>query len=140
MTDIYGHGKNIQKSKAYGSLVAIPGVFSTHNAIEKSVHTRKRRLLGQGFTETALRSAEPFIRKHLRSWCTALIEANADGPKSSDKWSEPRDMSTLSMNIPCLLNQKLTTSRYILYIRCNYRTRVWQVDANAQNYSHALDT
>lgn len=99
MTDIYGHGKNIKKSKAYGPLVVLPGAFNTNTAIDKSVHSRKRRLVGQGFTETALRSAEPFIRNHLRNWCASLVEINIDGQQPANDWSEPKDISILSENI-----------------------------------------
>lgn len=107
MTDIYGHGKNIQKAKSYGPMVVLPGAFDTNTAIKKSVYTRKRRLVGQGFTEAALRSAEPFVRRHLRDWCASLVVASTDGQKSSNDWSEPRNISTLSKNIQSILQQKL---------------------------------
>ena len=99
MIDIYGHGKNVQKAKSYEPLVILPGAFNTNTAIEKSTYTRKRRLVGQGFTETALRSAEPFIRKHLRNWCTSLVEADTNSQNFSHDWSEPRNISTLSKDV-----------------------------------------
>ncbi|KAJ5367951.1 uncharacterized protein N7496_007711 [Penicillium cataractarum] len=59
--DIYGHGKRLQKADFYNAFPAIKGVYNTHNAIDKTMHGRKRRVLSQAFSEAALKGMEDVI-------------------------------------------------------------------------------
>ncbi|KAJ5887438.1 hypothetical protein N7495_007479 [Penicillium taxi] len=79
--DIYGHGKRFQKSDFYNAFPAIKGVYNTHNAIDKTMHGRKRRVLSQAFSEAALKGMEDVILLHVRQLCASMEE---HGPNESE--------------------------------------------------------
>ncbi|KAJ5657408.1 uncharacterized protein N7484_001057 [Penicillium longicatenatum] len=83
--DIYGHGKRIQKADFYNAFPAIKGVYNTHNAIDKTMHGRKRRVLSQAFSEAALKGMEDVMLLHVRQLCASLAgySANEDSPPDS---------------------------------------------------------
>ncbi|OJJ45800.1 hypothetical protein ASPZODRAFT_133663 [Penicilliopsis zonata CBS 506.65] len=70
--DIYGHGKRLKKADFYNAFPAIKGVYNTHNAIDKAVHGRKRRVLSQAFSDTALKGMEDVMLLHVRQLCAIL--------------------------------------------------------------------
>ncbi|KAJ5092603.1 hypothetical protein NUU61_007473 [Penicillium alfredii] len=75
--DIYGHGKRLQKADFYNAFPAIKGVYNTHNAIDKTIHGRKRRVLSQAFSEHALKGMEDVMLLHIRQLCAALAGQDA---------------------------------------------------------------
>lgn len=91
--DIYGHGKRLQKADFYNAFPAIKGVYNTHNAIDKTVHGRKRRVLSQAFSEAALKGMEDVMLLHVRQLCAVLAgydEKDAKDP--SDRKGVVRNM------------------------------------------------
>jgi cytochrome P450 len=72
--DIYGHGRRFKKADFYNSFPAIKGVYNTHNAIDKTMHGRKRRVLSQAFSDHALKGMEDVMLLHIRQLCTILGE------------------------------------------------------------------
>jgi hypothetical protein len=70
--DIYGHGKKIKKADFYNAFPAIKGVYNTHNAIDKTLHGRKRRVLSQAFSDNALKGMESVMLLHIRQLCSIL--------------------------------------------------------------------
>lgn len=88
--DIYGHGKRLQKADFYNAFPAIKGVYNTHNAIDKTMHGRKRRVLSQAFSETALKGMEDVMLLHVRQLCAVL--AGANGNESGDTKGVVRNM------------------------------------------------
>ncbi|KIY00707.1 uncharacterized protein Z520_03372 [Fonsecaea multimorphosa CBS 102226] len=93
--DIYGHGKNIAKSKAYWALLTRARQFSVLTAWDKKVHGRKRRVVGQGFTEAAVRGYEPVIKDNVTILCNKLLANDGRNavPEAANAWSLPVDMS-----------------------------------------------
>lgn len=88
---IYGQGCNTRKASGYAPHPYFPKVFNTHNCIDKDMHSRKRRIVSQAFSETAIASSERYIIDHVRSFCDGLLVS------ASDKgWSEPVDMALWS--------------------------------------------
>lgn len=77
--DIYGHGKRLKKSDFYNAFPAIKGVYNTHNAIDKTMHGRKRRVLSQAFSDSALKSMEDVMLLHVRQLCAALASGADHG-------------------------------------------------------------
>ncbi|KAL4786874.1 cytochrome P450 [Aspergillus varians] len=69
---IYGHGNRFRKADFYNAFPAIKGVYNTHNAIDKLVHGRKRRVLSQAFSDTALKGMEDVMLLHVRQLCSIL--------------------------------------------------------------------
>ena len=61
-TDIYGFNKNVSKPEEFYSAFRVnKHAVNTFNTSSKEGHRRKRRLMAQAFSETALRSYERFI-------------------------------------------------------------------------------
>ena len=96
-TDIYGQGRNTQKSSGYAPHPYFPAVFNTHNCIDKEMHGRKRRIVSQGFSTATIKSSEPMIIHHVQNLCNALMKSI---PKlqglSDDEWSPTQDMAAWS--------------------------------------------
>lgn len=76
--DIYGHGKRLKKANFYNAFPAIKGVYNTHNAIDKTLHGRKRRVLSQAFSDSALKSMEDVMLLHVRQLCAVLAGERQD--------------------------------------------------------------
>ncbi|PYI08359.1 benzoate 4-monooxygenase cytochrome P450 [Aspergillus sclerotiicarbonarius CBS 121057] len=96
---IYGHQANVQKAEWYSGFYSI----SIFNAIDRSVHARKRRVMSQAFSDQAVRAMEPHILSTIRDWCLALGDQHpnqqqelGDATKgrkdANDGWSRPKDM------------------------------------------------
>ncbi|KAJ5595557.1 uncharacterized protein N7459_001765 [Penicillium hispanicum] len=81
--DIYGHGKRLQKADFYNAFPAIKGVYNTHNAIDKSMHGRKRRVLSQAFSDAALKEMEDVMLLHVRQLCAILAGSGDTTPKET---------------------------------------------------------
>lgn len=84
LKSIYGHGataRHIQKGNFYEAFPAVKGVHNTHNAISKTEHGFKRRVLSVAFSENALRSMEGAI---LGAVDTLVEGIRKDGPKGVD--------------------------------------------------------
>jgi cytochrome P450 len=98
-TDIYAHNKNVTKSKAYLALMPPSEEFSVLTAWDKAVHGRKRRMIGQGFTEPAVRGYEPIIKENIDILCKQLLNGDGTvmGDQTSNAWSPPMNMSNFGM-------------------------------------------
>lgn len=97
LADIYGKGRNTQKSSGYAPHPYFPAVFNTHNCIDKETHGRKRRIVSQGFSTAAITSSEPMIIQHVQNLCNALMLSMPEPHDlSSYRWSSPQDMSAWS--------------------------------------------
>lgn len=72
LKEIYGFKSNVRKAKFYEAFWATKDSFSTHSAIDKSVHARKRRVLSQAFSDAAIKSMENHILAHVRQFCQNL--------------------------------------------------------------------
>ena len=95
--DGYGQGKNTLMSSGYAPHQYFPAVANTHNCIDKKMHSRKRRIVGQGFSASALNSSEPVIIQHVESLCRAMTASKSERPGlSQDAWLPPRDMALWS--------------------------------------------
>ena len=84
---IHGPRVNIGKTDFYIPFREQLDITNTLNTIDPKVHARKRRVLNTAFSEKTLRSAEPFIVKHVDRWCDLLLEDQTDG------WTEPINIS-----------------------------------------------
>lgn len=81
LQQIYGHGaqaRKFQKSDFYKAFPAVKGVHNTHNAIDKRVHARKRRVLSAAFGENALKGMEGDMLTHVDE-ALQLIESGKEG-------------------------------------------------------------
>lgn len=93
---IYGHGANVRKSDFYRGFRAHPAAISTLLATEKVHHTKKRRILGQAFSEQAMRELERFVLENV-SIFGEEIDVVVHAAKVEGKvWSERLDMGKLN--------------------------------------------
>jgi cytochrome P450 len=66
---------------------------------DKKGHSRRRRLIGEGLSDVALRTYEPAILSRVKQLCDLLAPTCVEGntsEKSSDesrKWSSPQNMT-----------------------------------------------
>ena len=94
---IYGHKANVLKAPFYLAFPAAPGVFSTHTAIDKHVHARKRRVMSHAFSDTALRGLEEFILVHIHEFIEKLTGGGSTvtNVNAIEKgWTAPKDVSS----------------------------------------------
>ena len=103
--DIHGHGKNVQKSKAYLPMVSEEGGWCTLTCIDKSMHRYKRRLITPGFSDDALKAFEPSLLSHLDTVCRKLGDGCSSG---SGTWTEPRNMNDYGIPQCPTFNSSLT--------------------------------
>ncbi|OJJ42479.1 hypothetical protein ASPZODRAFT_170147 [Penicilliopsis zonata CBS 506.65] len=90
--DIYAFTKNFQKSAAYGAMVH--RAPNTLTLIDKKQHGRKRRIIGQGFGDNALRGYEDTIMELVRRFCDSLANDIPQG--KAGEWSSPQNMAKWS--------------------------------------------
>jgi cytochrome P450 len=90
---IYGHGANVQKSETfYHAFRAHPAAVSTLLATERVQHARKRRIMGQAFSETAMRGMERYVLENVEVWLKGVEERVEAAIVDGRKWSERVDM------------------------------------------------
>lgn len=90
---IYGHGANVQKSETfYHAFRAHPAAISTLLATEKVHHARKRRIMGQAFSDGAMRDLEQYVLKNVRLWETEVGRRVESAKEEGKTWSAGVDM------------------------------------------------
>ncbi|KAL3435218.1 cytochrome P450 [Aspergillus tetrazonus] len=101
---IYGHGANVQKSKAYLRFSLVPDVYPTLATLDNARHSQLRRILNQGLSETHIRSMDAELRRIASLFAERLGEAEdrfesgatSPGPTEnhdSDGWSAAKNMA-----------------------------------------------
>ncbi|KAF2261280.1 benzoate 4-monooxygenase cytochrome P450 [Lojkania enalia] len=83
---IYDSRANVQKSNSYlvwQKKAAPPNTFS---CVDKLQHVRRRKILNAAISDKAIKSAQPFVIKHLDRWFDILKGKGGD-------WSDPRNIS-----------------------------------------------
>lgn len=91
MKEIYGYNANFAKGKAYEVMRFTP-MESVFNVTDKQMHRRKRRLIGQGFSEAALRASEDCVLRHVDLFVGGLSDNDA-APNENEGWSSAKDLS-----------------------------------------------
>ncbi|KAF2969214.1 hypothetical protein GQX73_g4317 [Xylaria multiplex] len=88
LKDIYGFKANVRKAAFYDAF-AHP-VPNTHNTRDKNVHARKRRVLSQAFSDSAMKEMERYILANVRSFCEQIGLSASDDRKG---WTVPKNMA-----------------------------------------------
>jgi hypothetical protein len=90
---IYGHGANVQKSEPfYHAFRAHPAAISTLLATEKGHHARKRRIMGQAFSEGAMRELEKYVLENVKVWEGEVARRVEATEKDGERWTKGVDM------------------------------------------------
>jgi cytochrome P450 len=91
---IYGFKANVQKAHFYSAFPAAKGAWSTHSAIDRALHARKRRVLSQAFSDNAVRGLTPHILGVIRTFTDAIGDFGRPAAGDEKKgWSTPKDMA-----------------------------------------------
>ena len=89
---IYGHGANVQKSEFYKCFRAAPNAVSTLLATEKAQHARKRRVMGQAFSDQAVKGLEQYVLSHVQDLVDRIDVETQRFESEKQTWSKPLDM------------------------------------------------
>lgn len=92
LKEIYVSRKaNVKKADWYLAIVAAnSGASSTHSEIDREKHAFRRRVLDHAFSDSALRSAEPYVIQNIQTWCDYLSQ----GVKAGE-WTPAKNMADL---------------------------------------------
>lgn len=94
--EIYSRNANVQKSTAYRAFETSPTAHDLQSTVNKKAHARKRRVISQAFSESAIKSLETHIIQHVDSFVKHLAPAVRDVKVTDEaSWSPKRDMSKL---------------------------------------------
>ncbi|KAI4162632.1 MAG: hypothetical protein LQ342_003678 [Letrouitia transgressa] len=94
--EIYSRNANVQKSTAYRAFETSPTAHDLQSTVNKKAHARKRRVISQAFSESAIKSLETHIIQHVDSFVKHLAPAvTAVKTTEEGSWSPKRDMSKL---------------------------------------------
>ncbi|KAH8705075.1 putative benzoate 4-monooxygenase cytochrome P450 [Talaromyces proteolyticus] len=94
MKEIYGFNANFRKGREYEAMRFNP-VHSIFNATDKKMHRRKRRLVGQGFSDSALRASESSILEHIDRFVNAVLDEDGRDEKRGG-WVAAKDVSVFA--------------------------------------------
>ncbi|KAK7188536.1 fatty acid synthase alpha subunit reductase [Paraphaeosphaeria sporulosa] len=105
MEEIYGRHENLFKGRAYDAMRVqpLPSVF---NAASNELHSRRRKIISQGFSEQAMRASESKILRHVGNYCDVLFE-----PSNGKDWGEARETTQWSAFFAIDLIADLTVGR-----------------------------
>ncbi|TAQ91273.1 hypothetical protein B7494_g423 [Chlorociboria aeruginascens] len=95
---IYGHRANVQKSQFYSVFPPTKDTFNTHSEISKPSHARKRRVLSQAFSDSAIKNMEKYMLANIRTFCTKLVSEPAptrlvEKADGAGKWGVPQNLA-----------------------------------------------
>ena len=76
-------------------MIPAPGAFNIFTAVDMDIHRFKRKVLGQGFSDQALRAFEPTMLHHMDVFVKNLVKSlvSAEQNNDNDRWSPPLDMT-----------------------------------------------
>ncbi|KAI1386003.1 isotrichodermin C-15 hydroxylase [Hypoxylon trugodes] len=70
LKEIYGFKSNVRKAEFYDAFVH--PASNTHNTRDKALHARKRRVLSQAFSDSAIKEMDRYILANVRSFCEQI--------------------------------------------------------------------
>ncbi|KAI4861351.1 cytochrome P450 [Hypoxylon rubiginosum] len=88
LKDIYGFKSNVRKAEFYDAFVH--PAPNTHNTRDKALHARKRRVLSQAFSDSAIKEMERYILSNVRSFCEQIGAGASEGRKG---WTAAKNMA-----------------------------------------------
>ncbi|KAK9781653.1 hypothetical protein SCAR479_01524 [Seiridium cardinale] len=88
LKDIYGFKSNVRKAEFYDAFVH--PAPNTHNARDKTIHARKRRVLSHGFSDGAMKEMERYILANVRTLCE---QVGLGASQERKGWTVAKNMS-----------------------------------------------
>lgn len=99
---IYSHKANVQKSSYYSIFSHYFKAPSVLTAITAKEHGRKRRIVSQGLSDSAIMAMEDHVLKNVRNFCGKLVHEDTfeskdrgqlEEKRSSIGWGKAKNMS-----------------------------------------------
>ncbi|KAK4141030.1 cytochrome P450-like protein [Dichotomopilus funicola] len=90
LKDIYGFRANVRKAEFYDAFVH--PAPNTHNARDKDLHARKRRVLSHAFSDGAIKEVERYILANIRTFCEGIGDYGR-AIHERKGWSAPKNMA-----------------------------------------------
>ncbi|GLA64709.1 hypothetical protein AtubIFM54640_006433 [Aspergillus tubingensis] len=91
VSDIYAVRANVQKSEGYASMSPSRYTPNTLTAISRNIHTFKRRILAQAFSDQSIKDMEDRIQEKISSFVDNLLTDT----NSESGWSSPKNISQM---------------------------------------------
>lgn len=88
LKEIYGFKSNVRKAEFYDAFVH--PAPNTHNARDKQLHARKRRVLSHGFSDGAMKEMERYVLANVRTFCE---QVGLGASNESKGWTVPKNMA-----------------------------------------------
>jgi hypothetical protein len=100
LSDIYAVRANVRKTDIYAVMSPSRRTPNTFSCVDQKVHSFKRRILGQLFSDRNLKGVEEHILDRVRRFNRAIgysgLSSQADSPKSEGGWRSAVDMAVMS--------------------------------------------
>ncbi|KAF2724732.1 benzoate 4-monooxygenase cytochrome-like protein P450 [Polychaeton citri CBS 116435] len=99
LKEVYGFKSNVRKGDFYSAFPPTKDTYNTHSSIDRASHGRKRRVLSQAFSDSAIKSMEKHILAHVRQFCANLgssaneVPVYEDMEKPGSRWSPAKNIS-----------------------------------------------
>ena len=90
LKEIYGFRANVRKAEFYDAFVH--PAPNTHNARDKDLHARKRRVLSHAFSDGAIKEVERYILANIRTFTEAIGDYGR-AIQDNKGWSAPKNMA-----------------------------------------------
>ena len=97
-SDIFGHGSAFNKGIEY-QVLQRNKTISSFLTEDIAAHRQKRKLMSYGFSDTALKTAEPILLHYIGLFCDHLLQHSGHWDRSGDKeelWTSAKDVGTWS--------------------------------------------
>lgn len=94
--DIYHRKADVIKTGLTDAILGCNPYYNTHTLNDRQIHAKRRRLLANAFSESALRGLEHFVIDRVDAFCEIMGTRKDTGDitnSEKDEWSKPRDMS-----------------------------------------------
>jgi hypothetical protein len=89
---IYAHSVNTLKGEFYKTFRVAPNAVSTLLATEKAQHARKRRVMGQAFSDQAMKGMEQYVLQHVQDMVDRIGMAVKRPGGDKNRWSRELNM------------------------------------------------
>lgn len=89
---IYAHSTNTLKGEFYKTFRVQPSAASTLLATEKVQHARKRRVMGQAFSDQAMKGMEQYVLQHVQDMVDRIGVAVKRPGGDKQRWSKELNM------------------------------------------------
>jgi cytochrome P450 len=99
--EIYDRKANVIKTGWTDVSLEINPTKSTHVMNDRVAHAKRRRMLANCFSESALRNQEYLIIDRIKAWCGVMAESASTTDVKAEKkgWGQARDMSVWANNL-----------------------------------------